>query len=31
MLDADKQSTRLVNELKQNYVMLLCNRSAITL
>ncbi|AFB21089.1 hypothetical protein RCA_02610 [Rickettsia canadensis str. CA410] len=31
MLDANKQSTRLVNELKQNYVMLLRNHSAITL
>ncbi|WP_121543068.1 class II aldolase/adducin family protein [Candidatus Rickettsia colombianensi] len=30
VLDADKQSTRLVNDLKQNYVMLLRNHGAIT-
>ncbi|QQV75144.1 Decarboxylase NovR [Rickettsia tillamookensis] len=30
VLDANKQSTRLVNDLKQNYVMLLRNHGAIT-
>ncbi|MGL4226140.1 MAG: class II aldolase/adducin family protein [Rickettsia sp.] len=30
VLDADKQSSRLVNDLKQNYVMLLRNHGAIT-
>ena len=30
ILDAEKQSDRLVNDLKQNYVMLLRNHGAIT-